>query len=173
MPARLAIAGGNAKTASANLGTKNPGSVTIQSALISVARMISPAKTWGYLAKLLGTTERVSKHRLYGSREFTADEIAALLRSEDGIHYLVALMDRARPQWWRTLLKMGVLGGIERRREADMNLMRKIANVSDQTAAELPAALMVQDAEFYSPVFEALDAVARAPGGALGGKGRK
>lgn len=163
----FAIAGQSAKNISAISGNKYPKTSTIQPRLIEAVKSVCPVKTWGYLAKLLGISERVAKHRLYCSREFTADEIAGLLRSEDGIHFLVAMMDEARPKWWRTMLRMGVLGGIERRRESDLNLLRKVAHVSDQTAAELPAALMVQDSEFYGPVFDALDAVARGPGSAV------
>jgi len=145
------------------VGTKNPNLGTVQVSLMAIAKAISPVKTWAYVATLLCTTERTAKHRLANTREITADEIAKLLRSEDGIHFLVALMADARPSWWKTMLRMGVLGGIERRREADLQLLRNVADVSNQTSAELPAALMVQDSEFYGPVFDALDAVARRP----------
>jgi hypothetical protein len=153
----FAIVGGNAKAGSAVSGTGLPQAGTLHAALIATAKSISPAKTWGYIARLTGAGERVAKHRVAGTRTFSADEIAALLRSEQGIHFLVAIMADARPKWWKTLLRMGVLGGIERRREADLKLLRKVAHVADETAAELPAALMLQDSEFYGPVFDALD----------------
>lgn len=165
---QFAIVGASAKIGSAVSGINRPGAGTIQPVLIATAKAIFPVKTWAYLARLLGLSERVAKHRIACTRAITADEVVALLRSEQGIHYLVAIMDDARPQWWRTLLKMGVLGGIERRREADLKLMRRVAHVADETAAELPAALMVQDEEFYGPVFAALDAVARRPDRAVG-----
>lgn len=168
----LAIASGKAKIGSAVSGIKNAGTGNTHAALIQTAKAISPVKTWGYLAGLLQIRDRVAKHRVAGTRTITADEIAALLRSEHGIHFLVAIMDDARPKWWRTLLRMGVLGGIERRRESDLQLLRKVAHVANETAAELPAALMVQDEEFYGPVFDALDAVARAPNSPVAGKGR-
>lgn len=170
MTAVTAIGSFKSKKGSAVSGIKNPATGSIQAALVETARGISPVKTWGYLAKLLGITERVAKHRMAYTRTFTADEVAALLRSEQGIHFLVAIMDDARPKWWRTMLKMGVLGGIERRREADLKLLRRVAHVTNETSAELPAALMVQDADFYGPVFEALDAVARQPNSPVGRK---
>lgn len=168
MSARFAIVGAKANGGGAETGIRNAGSGSTSRALVEMAKAISPVKTWGYLADLLKLRERTAKHRASRTRRLKDDEIAALLRSEDGIHFLVAIMDDARPKWWRTMLKMGVLGGIEARREADLKLLRSVAHVSDQTAAELPAALMVQDEEFYGPVFAALDAVARAPNSAMG-----
>lgn len=161
MRAQFAIVGGNAKAGSAVSGIKNAGTGNTSVRLITAAKKVSPLKTWGYLADLLHLKTRTAKHRAAHTRRLSDDDIAALLQSDDGIHFLVAIMDKARPKWWRMFLKMGVLGGIERRREADLQLLRNVAHVSDQTAAELPAALMVQDEEFFGPVFDALDAVAR------------
>lgn len=171
MQTRLAIVGARANSGSAVSGINSAQSGNTSSALVAVAKSLSPVKTWGYLAELLRLKERAAKHRAAHTRRLSDDDIANLLRSEDGIHFLVAIMDKARPKWWRTFLKMGVLGGIERRREADLQLLRNVANVSNQTAAELPAALLLQDEEFFGPVFEALDAVARQPNSAVD-KGR-
>lgn len=159
----FAIVGANAKTGGAVSGPTKPVSGATSLRLVEAAKTLSPVKTWGYLADLLHKKAGTAKHRARGTRRLSDDDIAALLQSEQGIHFLVAIMADARPRWWRMFLKMGVLGGIERRREADLQLLRNVANVSDQTAAELPAALLVQDADFYGPVFEALDAVARGP----------
>lgn len=168
MRREFAIVGGSANRGSARTGIKNAGSGNTQKRIVETAKNVSLGKTWGYLSELTGLKERVAKHRVSSTRALKPDEIAALLQSEQGIHFLVAIMDDARPAWWRTLLRMGILGGIEARRESDLNLLRKVAHVSDQTAAELPAALLLQDQDFYGPVFEALDAVARRPNSALG-----
>lgn len=146
-------------------------SAHLHRALSKYLRVIFPRKTWAYLSELTGIEESAAKHRLAGTRRYTAEEIAALLRSEQGIQFLVVLMGEARPAWWKAVLRMGLLGSMQRRREADLRLLRGLSDAEQSAAATLPASVVFQDPEFFGPVLEALEAVTRAPSGAMG-KGR-
>lgn len=136
------------------------------------ARSLWPRKTAHEIAVRAHVSPRSAERWLAGDRELSTEALAHLLRSDQGIHFLVVLMDRARPAWWSTLLRMGLLGGIQRRREADLRLMRRIANADEPTTAAFPAALAVQDPEFLEPLSEALASFARASGSAVGATAR-
>jgi hypothetical protein len=61
--------------------------------------------------------ERVAKHRLAGSREYTIEELQALmLQSENGFEILQVLMAQAEPKWWWWAKR--VIATAERRRQA-------------------------------------------------------
>lgn len=164
--------------ARANSGTdhlvgKSTPSGRLTAAAMQKARSLWPHKTAAEVAVRAHVSVRSAERWLAGERELSADAIAHLLRSDQGIHFLVALMDKARPAWWSMLLRMGLLGGIQRRREADLRLLRRMADVTDEVARPvIPAALMVQDPEFFEPLFEAAVAVAGAPDSPVGKRGR-
>jgi hypothetical protein len=75
---------------------------SINSAIVGTVREIYSSKTAEMLAVWLKISLRTAKHRLAGSREFTIDEIAALLHSQHGFRVLGAIMERAprKPSWW-------------------------------------------------------------------------
>jgi hypothetical protein len=156
----LSIAAAKANSAAPKAWSITPRSVDANAIIADCARAVFGRKTWAQVARILGLSERSAKSRLAREREFTADEIAALLKSEQGIHFLVALVGDARPSWWTALLRMGLLGGVAKRRAADLRLLRRIANADRSTP--IPAAALIHDAEFFGPVLEAFDAVARA-----------
>lgn len=170
MPVSAARIGRKANRLGAESWTANTRSVDTTGLIANVCRAAFGRKTWAQLSEITGLSERAAKSRLAHERDFTIHELRALLRSEQGIHFLVALMDEARPAWWSALLRMGMLGGIARRRAADLRLLRKVAHADQATTAALPAALLVQDQDFYSPVVEALESVARRQGGPMDGE---
>jgi hypothetical protein len=135
-------------------------SVDASAILADCCRTVFGRKTGAQVSALLGLSERAAKSRLACEREYTADEIRDLLQSEQGIHFLVALMGEARPAWWVSLLRMGMLGGIARRRAADLRLLKRVADAD--RSSPIKAAQMVQDEDFFGPVLEAFDAVTRA-----------
>ncbi|NPU23985.1 hypothetical protein [Bradyrhizobium denitrificans] len=106
-------------------------------------------KPYRALVDLLDISERDAHYRLSARRKYTALELAQLLQSEEGIAFLVVLMDRARPRWWRAILKMGVLGSIEQRRQADLQLMRRVFDADRSATDEFAAAFRVQDPDIY------------------------
>lgn len=160
MRARLAVVAGKANRAGSGSWVTPPRNVDTNAVIADYARAVFSRKTWAQLSATLGLSERAAKSRLACEREFTADEIAALLQSEQGIHFLVALMREARPAWWSSLLRMGLLGGVAKRRAADLRLLRRIADAD--RSAPIPAAALIHDAEFFGPVLEAFDAATRA-----------
>jgi len=88
-------------------------------------RIKEPRKTWGFLCDLLfrtsriEMTERVAKHRLAGTRDYTVEELQALLRSDEGLDFLVAVMGDARPAWWVWMTKVMTLAAVRRRQAED------------------------------------------------------
>lgn len=105
-----------------------------------------------------------------GENELSSAAIIHLLRSEHGLHFLVCLMEKSRPAWWSNLLRLGMRGSVERRREADRRLLERIADADRDVATRLPAATYVPDEEFYQPFAEAVASFTETgeSGGALG-----
>lgn len=61
------------------------------------------------LAALTGATDRTARNWLSLKREISADALAALLRTEDGLQILEAVMGDARPAWWRRVKRASQL----------------------------------------------------------------
>lgn len=122
-------------------------------------------KPYRALVDILRISERDAHYRLSGRRKYTAIEIARLLQSEQGIQFLVVLMDRQRPRWWKAVLRMGVLGSIEQRRQNDIKLMRRVFDADQTTTSNFSAALRVQDPDFYGPLLEGFEQSLSSDGG--------
>jgi hypothetical protein len=136
---------------------------TINSSIISFVKDLVRCKTWAFLHEKLGISERTAKHRLAGTREFTAAELAVLLRQERGRELLVAIMGEAKPAWWVEYLR---LRKIHSARQAAVNaereLLEAINAVDENTAtlARIETALAVSDEAFHRPHIDALRSVA-------------
>jgi hypothetical protein len=105
---------GGAKT-----GTKNPilGIVSpLHEAITELLKSRYPLKTWGVLANMINSSERVAKHRLSNARSYTIEELQMMLQSEDGFEVLQILMDGSRPKWWWWAKR--VIATADRRRQA-------------------------------------------------------
>lgn len=142
--------------------SRQAGGVT--AAVMQKAQSLWPNKTAAEVAVRAHVSSRSVERWSAGTRKISAEALAHLLRSDQGIQFLVVLMDQARPAWWSTLLRMGLLGGIQRRREADLRLLQQVADAERTTAAVFPAALMVQDPDYYGPLLEAVLATGGVPG---------
>jgi hypothetical protein len=108
-----------AKIEGAEVGSKNPilGNVSpLHEAISDFMKMRFPRKTWGFLATLINTSERVAKHRLSNARSYTIEELQLMLQSEDGFEVLQILMDGSQPKWWWWAKR--VIATAERRRQA-------------------------------------------------------
>jgi hypothetical protein len=98
----------------------------------AILRIKEPSKTWGFLCDLMWKTkrvemsERVAKHRLSGTRDYSGDEIRVLLQSEEGLEFLVALMADAEPKWWWWAKQVMTVASIKRRRAEDEQEILKL-----------------------------------------------
>lgn len=86
------------------------------SAIVSKIKEIYPSDTVKTLASWLKLTIKTAKNRIFGEREFSLDEVAALLHSEHGFEILSALMTQAprTPRWWRLCVPLMDLADAER-----------------------------------------------------------
>src|SRR3990167_4673147 len=101
MAIALTIAAGRSNSGGAEPATRNEQDDLLHRAVVSCVRKIFPRKTWFELVVLLRISERTAKHRLAGPREFSASELAAMLRSERGVEVLTAIMVGSTPRWWQ------------------------------------------------------------------------
>ncbi len=156
MPAIVSIARRNTNRGGAVTCTQETQIGYLNDALAQVFRKLAPVKTWAAVASVLGLTERVAKHRLSGTRDFTADELAALLRSEDGLSFLSAVMADSQPRWW-LIFKNKMRAADIKRQQASMR--RELEEAVNEASA-LETALMVSDSDFHSPTVDALRSMA-------------
>jgi hypothetical protein len=107
------------KNGMTNSGPEKPVLGTVSPLNIEISEFVKerfPRKTWGFLANLINSTERVAKHRLSNARAYSIDELRLMLQSEDGFEVLQILMDGAQPKWWWWAKR--VIATAERRRQA-------------------------------------------------------
>jgi hypothetical protein len=119
MPSSLLTPATSANSLGVEMGSKNPNLGTVSplnEAITNLMKMRYPRKTWGFLANLINSTERVAKHRLSNARSYTIDELQMMLQSEDGFEVLQVLMDGSKPKWWWWAQR--VIATAERRRQS-------------------------------------------------------
>lgn len=147
----------NANLAHAVLDTKNAETSITNTAIIAVLKAIFPAKTWASLTKLVCMSDSTAKNRMLQRREFTADEIGALLWSEHGREVLIAIMTQApvEPDWWRVAKSLFQIHDAEKFQHEARQRVRSILNEAVYADRDLSAAIaradamLVHDAEFY------------------------
>lgn len=127
MSAASAIARHSANLSGAETCTDNAASCTIS----EVLRSKFPIKTWSVVAELFNLQERTAKHRLAGTRVYGVGELQALLRSEDGLDFLVAVMGDAQPTWWRWITRVMTLAAVRRRQAEDAQEILKLETSGD------------------------------------------
>lgn len=98
----------------------------LQIAITDLLRKRNPHKTWAFLAETFGLKERAAKHRLANSVSYTIEELQALIQSEDGLDFLVALMADAEPKWWWWAKQVMAVASIKRRRKEDEQQIMKL-----------------------------------------------
>lgn len=84
-------------------------------AIARVARKLWPAKTAAHLAASSGASQRSAENWLSGCADPSGDNLAALLRSDEGFDFLSELMDGAETRWWRAVRLRVRLAELERR----------------------------------------------------------
>jgi hypothetical protein len=92
------------------------------SAIARVAQALWPSKTDMELAARADASPRMARYWLAERYDLSADHLAALLRSDDGLKFLEAVMGDARPAWWSRFKRQTDLANlranIERQRRA-------------------------------------------------------
>jgi hypothetical protein len=163
-------------------GTGNAETGSIQGIVLSFVKGLWPQKTWAALMGVLGVGERVAKHRVAGTREFSADDMAHLLWQEDGFFLLAAVMDAAprKPMWWRLCRPLMQVADVERMQlAARKKLKAAVTEAIDddhRLAGQVEGsrtAFALQDEEFYRPHLEAFVASARVQGRAVAAPKRR
>jgi hypothetical protein len=171
---------------SANLGSAKTGNAFTQSGTISLIvakrlREIFPEKTWTYVCELIGAKERVAKHRLAGTRDFTADDLAKILHSECGYDVLAALMAAApnKPMWWRICSPLMRLADVKKMEAAQEKIISGVlkdsidARTSLTAARQRAEAVAIHDPEFHSVTLDALRGISLVPDRAVAATKRR
>ena len=137
--------------------------------LINKIRELFPRDTVKALAAWLKVSTDTARHRIKGDREFSLDEVSALLHSEHGFEILSALMTRAKrpPRWWRVCMPLMDLADAERMvavvRQRTQDAIHNRQEVTDALETEIrrAQAAAIHDQEFAQPRVDALGALAR------------
>lgn len=100
--------------------------------IVRVARALWPSKTEMELAVRTGASPRMCRYWLAQRYDLSADHLAALLRSDDGLKILEAIMGDAKPVWWkrfrRTVGMANLRAAIEQQRKALEHLENEAAD---------------------------------------------
>lgn len=75
------------------------------SAVMRVAKTLWPRKTAAELSVRTGTQLRACEYWLSRKTEMSADALVSLLRSEEGLDILEAIIGEARPTWWKNFAR--------------------------------------------------------------------
>lgn len=169
MQKAYASAANCANSRGAKTGLNRSVSGSVSQNIAERLKAIYPDKTWSFVWKLLWPTardkERAAKHRVAATRDFTVDELATLLRSEHGFHFLADMMGDARPQWWA--LCAPLMQAAEARRlqhAAQKKIQRALRGALDAdtdlsaTIHRAEAAMAFQDEDFMRPHLDGLHA---------------
>lgn len=123
-------------------------------------RDLYPIKTAVYLSEVTGVPVRTCEYWL-SHETLPSDAIWALLRSQHGLEILAAAMHDARPEWWKRLLRIGLISSVMRRRERDLDLLKKTLGADRELTAAIArtTALSVSDEDFMRPYVDAVGAM--------------
>lgn len=162
-----------------NAGTFDAQSVHLNEVIAECAKSVF-VKPFSALMHFLQLSESGAKKKIGGRRAFSASELALLIRTEEGFHFITAIMaDTPAPSWWR--LCEPVMEAAEGRKMQIVARKRMARAVraaidadQDLSAAIVRAeAVAVQDEDHMRPHLDALRAMARVPRGPVASKSRR
>lgn len=167
MRAIIGTAGTNANYRAAPSGPSRPQGGTAVSAI----RAAFPEHARKLIASIFGASDGAVKKKLEGDRPFSADELAALLRTERGFDLLTAIMADAQPKWWVLCSAfMEVREAHRLQAKARVRIRRAIRSALDADTyltAAISRAEAFQDQDFHSPHADALRAMGGVPHSAV------
>jgi hypothetical protein len=168
MPRPSATTDNCANSGTAKTGPSSSRNGATNSAIINKIKEIYPRDTVKTLATWLKLSWKTAKNRIEGEREFSLDEVSALLHSEHGFEILSALMARAprTPQWWRLCVPLMDLADAERmvqvvRRRTDAVIKNREETIDAlETEIRRTQARAIHDPEHARPHSDALRSMA-------------
>ena len=80
--------------------------------ITQVLQAFWPSKRDMRLAAVTGRTDRFARECLALRAKYSAEDVVALLRTEDGFQILEVAMDGARPAWWRKVQRASKLAAL-------------------------------------------------------------
>src|SRR5262245_2214534 len=101
MTGTIAASRENAKPATAETCRRSGKGLPLIGSLMAVARALWPSKADMELAARADASPRMARYWLAERYDLSAEHLAALLRSDEGLQFLEAIMDGAKPAWWR------------------------------------------------------------------------
>lgn len=124
-----------ANSSAPKTGPSEPRSGAINSAILNKIREIYPRDTIKSLASWIDLTWKTAKNRVQGDREFTRDELVALMRSEHGFEIIAALMAGAprKPRWWRLVEPLKNLADAEQMAQAARRRTQAVIQSQEET----------------------------------------
>jgi hypothetical protein len=164
MPLRSATIALSANQVGAHSCNGKHETCSVQDLLLNHVKGLASRKVWAVVSEILGLGERAAKARLSGDRAFTADELAHLLRQEQGRELLVAIMGDARPRWWVRFLDQAEILDARTETVRAKRKLERVLNAVDENIALIEraeTALCVQDEDFGREQFAGHRSMAR------------
>jgi hypothetical protein len=139
------------------------GSALPLSTLIAkVSQRLWPTKTDYQLAARTKTSDRACRDVLKGRSTLSGESLANLLRSDEGLLFLTAIMADAKPAWWVGFLSHKKLTDKRALAAIAQQEIREALHEFDQLDAALArteTALGLSDADFHRESIDAIGAV--------------
>lgn len=161
MSTALVIGDGSANVADENTGRPSPHLGYIA----AIVRKAFPSDTVKTFARKTGVSLGAANKKVHAQRPIYADELAALLRTDEGFDLLTAIMAGTRPKWWRLVsASMEVREAQRLQAEARARIRRAVRGALDADAdltAAIARAEALSDQDFHRPHLDALGAMAR------------
>jgi hypothetical protein len=133
-------------------------------AIGKVCQWLWPVKTDYELAYRVGSSDRACREIVSGRSTLSTERLAQLLRSEEGIVFLAAIMANAKPGWWVGFLEQTKIHDARKKAARLQRELRETMNAVDETAAAIAraeTAAAVCDEEFHRPHIAAMRSMAR------------
>jgi hypothetical protein len=144
----------------ADLGSRLP----LASVIGKVCQWLWPVKPDYELAYRVGSSDRACREIVAGRAVISTEKLALLLRSEEGIVFLAAIMADAQPTWWARFIEQTKIHDARRKAARLQRELRETMNAVDETTAAIAraeTAAAVSDEEFHRPHVDALRSMAR------------
>lgn len=152
----------------ANRAPLGAGTPTTRNGYIAAAvRRIFHEDTVKTFARFTGLSVGAANKKVHGQRTIDADEMARLLRTDDGFEFLTALMADAQPKWWVLCSAFMEVREAQRlQAEARLRIRRAVRgalNADADLTAAISRADALSDADFHRPHADALRSMAGVP----------